>query len=241
MYVVTLLITLGMFTACSDSDDASGSINQEEAAAETIINAMSPETGGAITQTDEAVVKASTIEDAAKQTDEPTISCGVAYANEVTLAGTQGGVTYYVGADWNWMLSCTVFGVPETFTMSFSSSRQYTSNRMTSDDDSVGEIAVSGLELLSNVFVVNSEVINSGNQISTLGNGYDLNSTINITISNLTYDKATLEILSGSANVSFSGTFNGTSSEIYGGTVEFLGSKNAVLNMNNGNSYPFSW
>ncbi|GLB51609.1 hypothetical protein NBRC110019_06480 [Neptunitalea chrysea] len=237
-----MLLAVGMLASCSDNDEGSGtSAEQEEAAAEAIMNAMSPESGGAVTKTDEAVEKASTIEEASKGMDEPGISCGVVYADDATLSGTQGGVNYYVTASWNWMLSCTGFGIPETLEMGFASTREYTSTRMSSDDESDGNIKVSGIELLSDAYVVNSNVDNDGTQVFTLGNGYTLSSDISFTIVNLTYDKATMEIVSGTAEVNFSGVFNGASSATYSGTIEFLGNNEALLTMSSGSTYTFSW
>lgn len=239
-YVIAVISALTLLVSC-DKDDAAAASEQEKAAADAIINAMSPESGGAITQTDEAVAKASTVSTEGKNLDEPPYDCGVTYSDSVESSGGQGSVTYSISADWQWVVNCTQFSIPESFEMGFYNNRQYASTRMASDDTGEGSITVTGIEVLSDAYVVNASAAYNGSQVSYIGNNNALTSNINFTVVNLTYDKDTLEITSGTVTVALSGTFNGEESLTYGGTIEFLGNHEAVLHMNNGSTYEFSW
>lgn len=239
-FIFLCICSAFILASCNNEDDTANS-DQEKAAADAIINAISPESGGAITQTDEAVAKASMANTEGKNLDEPSYECGMTYNDSVTASGGQGNFVYSMNVDWEWTLNCSELDESSNFEMGFFYNRQYTSLRMGSDDTADGNMTVTGMELQSDVYVVNATAVYNGSQVSNVGNNNALTSEINCTVNNLTYDKNSMEISSGMVAVSLSGTFNEQESLSYGGTVEFLGNKEAVLHMNNGNDYAFSW
>lgn len=240
-YALIFCLSLGVLVSCNNEDDVTENNGQEDMVAEAIINAISPESGGALTQTDEAAAKAAANSDMGKNLDIPIYSCGEIYGDSVTLTGTHSSLSYSLTAQWNWMLNCTLLDVPESFDMNFDYNRQYEGTRMASNDTATGDISATGLQLTSSFVLLNADINYSGSQVSYVRNNGALTSTIDFIVSDLTYSKTTLEITSGTIVVAFSGTYNGEESLVYGGEIEFLGNQSATLHLNNGNSYDFSW
>ncbi|MEO6149056.1 MAG: hypothetical protein ABIN95_13030, partial [Mucilaginibacter sp.] len=81
----------------------------------------------------------------------------------------------------------------------------------------------------------------NGTQQSKVRKTRNFTTTTTITTSNLTVDKATRKILSGTASVKVEGTASTGGSFSRNGTITFLGDGKAQLEISGSSSYTIQW
>ena len=202
----------------------------ESEAAEVIGNAISAETEGLTEQ----------VEDAADIAAAYLDSCGTVYDSLINKTQGQGIRTYDYTLSWSWQMTCNSLSIPQTLSMSYTSDGLYDTPRMSSQDQSNGNFTVSGLEILAAEYVFNGAVSRSGSQVSKLGNQNSFTSQVQMNMQNVAYHKNDLEVSSGTADVTISGTDSNGNSFSFSGDIVFNGGKTATLTIN-GTAYPIQW
>ena len=149
-------------------------------------------------------------------------------------------ITYSYAYSSNRLLTCNV-GVPSTFQFNFTGKNSYSAAYISSDDSAQGNFNVTGLNPGATQYVFNASYIRNGSETSKVRNQYTFTSNINIQSTDLTIDKSTQQIVSGTATVSISGAASNGKSFSYSGTITFSGGKQALLVLGNGNTYTITW
>jgi hypothetical protein len=236
-------------TSCHKDSTSSGSTTITESdAAQVAVDAISPSTGGMVSQVSASAsffangtVTGGTVSSVNNHltTDSYTLPCGkekdstVAYASITT---TIPSFTYSL--TWKYTLACTV---PSTFTLNFAGAGTYNGFIQASSFNSTGDFVLTGLGSTAKQFTFNSNYTRTGTTTSKIGNKNTFNHALSIVSSNIIYDKATQEIVSGSAIVSIKVSSTSGNTWSYGGTLTFLGNKTAKLVLNSGTVYTISW
>ncbi|HZE83012.1 MAG TPA: hypothetical protein VE035_01835 [Puia sp.] len=227
-----LAASLGLALAsCKKDSAASSDAVTVDDAADAITQAVVPETSGVVGQTQTAVVIINT----------NNLSCGV--SSDTSIAGQSlpgAAITYSYSLKWSNMLSCTN-GIPQQLSFGFSGKSSYDAPRISSSDSSNATATATGLQPSSSKYVFNQTYTWKGSKISKVRNKHSFSSTITITTSDLTVDKSSQQIVSGTASVTISGAGSGGSAFSYSGTLTFSGNKQAVLVLGNGNTYTILW
>lgn len=234
-----MLIFIGLALAtfsCKKSNSSAGSSSTTDTvttddAANAVSDAVSPASAGFVAQTQTTVVIINT----------GNLDCGV--AKDTSFSGqnvTGATITYGYAYSANSLLTCNV-GVPSAFQFNFSGGNSYSAVYLASDDSVKGNFNVTGLNPGATQYVFNASYIRNGSETSKVRNQYSFTSKINIQSTNLTIDKSTEQIVSGTATVSISGAASNGKAFSYSGTITFSGGKQAVLVLGNGNSYQIIW
>lgn len=229
------LTVVAMLPACKKSNSTGTGSTADtvttDDAANAVTQAVSPESAGMVAQTQTTVVIINTND----------LDCGV--EKDTAFSGqnaTGAAVTYSYSYSSSRLLTCSM-SIPSTFQFNFSGKTNYSAAYIASSDSAAGQFSVTGLNAGAADYVFNTAYIRVGSQTSKVRNELTFTSTINIQSSNLTIDKSTQQIVSGTATVSIVGAASNGRSFNYSGNITFLGNKQATLVLGNGNSYSIIW
>jgi hypothetical protein len=229
------LIALTVISACKkDSNTTSTSATVTEAdAAELTTDAVTPSTGGFDAQVSTSV--------SIYTTASVTMSCGDKKDTTISYSSPTSVVPYYAySLGWNYQLNCDG-AVPNSFVFGFTGSSSYTGALMQSADNSTGSLTLTGLQLTSSNYTLNTSYERSGKQTSKVGNQKTFTSDYKMTSTNILISKSSQQIVSGTATVTITGMSSTGSSFSFGGTITFLGNKKATLVLNSGTVYNIQW
>ena len=234
--MMALFMTAGLaITATSCKKDASTASATPavtvDDAADAVTEAVTPESAGMVAQTQTAVIIVNT----------SNLDCGQERDTAFGGQNSSGAaVTYSYAFSSSRLLACNN-GIPQQFTYAFSGKTSYDAPRISSADSSQAQFSVTGLQAGANQYVFNESYVRSGSETSKVRNKQSFASKITIQTSDLTVNKSTGLIVSGTASVSISGSASGGASFSYSGTITFLGNKQATLVLGNGNTYSIIW
>jgi hypothetical protein len=170
-----------------------------------------------------------------------SLSCGTESDTSISGHNAEGAaVTYNYALSWGSLLTCSNM-VPTQYQFNFSGKYSYDAPRISSDDSSMAQFTITGLEPASSQYIFNQTYTRDGSQVSKVRNKRSFSSKISIVSSNIVVDKSTQQIVSGTASVSISGAGSDGRSFSYSGTITFLGNKQATLVLGNGNTYTIQW
>ncbi|SFB87858.1 hypothetical protein SAMN04487891_103189 [Flagellimonas taeanensis] len=228
--------------SCSNDDDSTHNTEEtitEEEAVEAIAMALSPESGGMVEQTNQAIY---TIEEDNSATNKgEDYECGVEYESSYNISGQSGSISYDASLVWSWMMDCGSGTIPSAADFELSGTSSYDGPRISSEATTAATINIQNLEDGESSYVVNETFTFTGSQESFVQNQNAFTSTIEFTTTNLTILKANYNVASGSVYASFEGRASNGNSYDYSGTLIFTGNQTATLTMGSGNTYDLAW
>lgn len=231
-WLAVILPALVLSSCNKDDDDESSSSETamtEEEAAVIVENSISDSSGGI----EEQVYYA--CNHIVESID--TASCNMYYMTYVSGTNPSGTVvTYDLDYSWSRLLSCSN-GSPQYFQFEYSGDLVYDAPRMSSDDEVSGYLTFSGLDDSSPTWVVSESYTKSGTQNSKVRANRSFNTNIQITFENITVNKTTYQIESGSGVVMVSGSTNLGLSYTHDGNIVFNGDQTATLTWSTGVVY----
>jgi hypothetical protein len=235
-FVLAFSVAL-VFTGCSKQSatttptisTASSTISNDDVT-QAVTNAVSGSTSGIASQSETtAILTAST-----------GLGCG--QTKDTAISGDNPNGDLFT---WNYNLNfsrtsiCTN-GVVTQYNTSISGTNSYSLILMSSNDTTNAQISVSGIESGATAYVLNETYVLKGAQQSFISN-QNFNSTLTFTSENVNIDKTTKKIISGSANIDFSGTNFSGKAFSRTASITFLGNNKATLVLDNGNSSTITW
>ncbi|TFF39635.1 hypothetical protein [Mucilaginibacter psychrotolerans] len=232
LFSITALSIAMALSSCKKDSTAGNAVTEDEAA-EVMVQAVDPASGGLALQTTAATTIALTNSSSAK--------CGVAKDSTITGTGSTATRTYSYNLSWHRLLTCGVGSIPSKLDFTFTGGSTYSGPRMSSDDNSTGAFTVTGLELGSSEYVVNQTYTRKGTQQSKVRKNRSFSSTVNIITTDVKVSKATQQITSGTGTVKVTGTASTGETFSYSATITFLGSKKANIVFASGTTYAVSW
>ena len=215
-----------LFTSC-EKDDNNTIISNDEAA-EIIANSLSTSSYGFTSQVEDAAELADSIYEEEKEAVKNLKSVNVDTTFTITNP-PDSRVTYEYTVSYSYGIQMN--GITPDFFLNFTTSGEYTAQRITSSNQSQGELIVSNLTAGYNNYLLNGSCSRTGSQTVTIEVQREFSSTINFNMEDISIDKTTFEILGGSAEVSITGTSNSASYDMQGSIV-FNGNKSATLTIN---------
>ena len=219
----------------------------ESDAAQVTTDAVTPSTGGLVSQVNSAStlyssepVAGGAVSVAHTQHSlNRVLTCGVPKDSSLTYASNIGAVpAYNYSLMWKYTLACTA---PSSLNLNFNGSGSYSGLLFTSNFTSTGGFVLTGLGATVPQYNYSSNYSRTGTTTSKVGAQKTFNHTLTITSSSILYNKATQEIASGTATVAIKITSSTGNTYNYGGTLTFLGNKTAKLVLNSGAVYPITW
>lgn len=220
------------FSSCDREDEVDVSINSLN---EDEVVAL---VEGALTSDTEGVAKAS--EDAITLTEEslektPDQVCGMSMDTTVSRNYNGARISSVYTLQWDWILTCNDLMIPQTFTFNRTLDGSYESLRLISEDSATGSWEVSNL-ITGDAYILNGSYMRGGNQGSKVRLQNSFESTISVTLTEVTVDKQDYQITGGTGSFDISGSGTGGYSIDYEGTIIFLGNGTAEITIN-GNTY----
>lgn len=216
-------------TACNEDSDpvtASSSISTEEAA-EMVAISLAKDASG---MTEVVADAASTADNAMEEVSGGrSNSCG--YSKNINLsksnpAGTL--ITYSYEYNYSYQMECSSEETPMSLLSSVSYSGWFDAPRLASQQTGLGDLSVSALDSTT-IYLVNGSYTSSGEFQSKIGNKNSHTGSVEILIDEVTVDKSSKEIASGTASVSVKGEVPGKGGYSFSGSIVFNGKGNASL------------
>ncbi|MDR6941674.1 hypothetical protein [Mucilaginibacter pocheonensis] len=228
----SLMIAAGLISSCKkDASTQTDATITEADAVELATNAIVPASGGLALQVNSSVTLYKTV----------TLQCGIEKDSAIMRSSVSGvSPSYSYALNWNYLLNCSGV-VPSQLSFNFSGSSKYDGPRMSSDDKSTGGFVLAGLASTSPAYVLNTTYNRTGSQTSKIGRRYIFNSNLIIKSTDITIDKNSLKILSGTGTVTISGASSSGKSFNFNGTLTFNGDNKATLVLNSGASHIIQW
>ena len=203
----------------------------ESDAAELTTDAVLPSSGGIVSQTSNSLSLYSNAK----------LVCGATKDSVITkTSGSSAIPAYSYTLNWNYIVSCDGL-VPSQLVFTYTGNGTFDGLRMSSTHTATGGFTLTGLKTTDPVYLMNLSYTRKGTAISKIGNKNTFNSTIQIASTNITVDKTTDEIASGTATVSITTISSSGKTYSFNGNITFSGSKKAVIVLNSGASYNVSW
>lgn len=231
------VISLGVWS-CHKGSSSSGSSTTltETDAAQVATDAVSPETGGLVSQiSSSASIESKLVVNGIRKTVIESLPCGGTKDTTITYSlQSTPGYTYKLV--WGFNLQCTV---PQTVILNFTGTGTYSGFVLGSQFNSTGSFSLSNLD--STYYTYNSTFSRTGTVYSKANTANTYNHTLSIASSNIKYDPVAQQIVSGTATISIKLTNSAGATFTYGGTITFEGNKTAKLVLNSGIIYNIAW
>ena len=231
MLLLSGLSFFAILASCSKNDDKPNAATEEEAM-EMAVQAVDPQSGGLVLQTNASLTLS--------LTNMNSLNCGIKKDTTITKSGGTGDRTYSYSLSWSRLLSCSGT-VPSKYEHSFNGSSTYTTPRISSDDKSSGNFMVTGLEPANTEITVNQSYERSGTQQSKIKDMKSFTSKVSIQTTNVKINKITRQVLSGSGVINISGTSSAGGTFNYSGTIVFNGLNKATITINGGSAHTIQW
>ncbi len=228
-HVIVALLLIGSAISCK-KETTDDSLTEADAV-ELATNAVIPTSGGLALQVSSSLNVYKTT----------TLSCGVAKDSTITKSSAIGAtLAYNYSLKWNYLLTCSGL-VPSQLALDFTGSSSYDGLRMSSKDNSTGDFVLTGLPVSTNSYLLAVNYSRTGTQTSKIKRSYSFESTVNIKSTNISIDKSTLQVSSGTATVSITASSTSGKSISFDGTLTFLGGNKATLVLSSGATYKIQW
>ena len=212
--------------ACNKSDDDTATLSDEEVAA-VLEGALMSSSGGI---TDEI---ADATQVAIRYTEKTILGgdCGETFDSTVLRSVNNASITASYTTTWQWIINCNNLMVPISIDYDRTANGAYETARMISDDNSLSNWGIDNL-LTGNAWTLSGSYVRSGNQTSKVRNRSSFVSELTISVNELAVSKSSLDIVSGAATFTLTGSVNGGSGFSYSGSIVFNGNGTATVTIN---------
>lgn len=224
---------LGLFLAgslalasCKDNEDTTDAVTTDDAA-EIVTGTVSSDSYGLVSTIDDA---STTAESKGVYTETPTISCGQTYENNFSQAQVTNYYSYNYNINDSYLLQCSTLGIPQTFTYTHNMTGTYSTARLGSNDSANSNLVISGISPQSQNITVNGSYDRNGTQTFKT-HSKNMESTVNMTLANLSVNKSTQTIISGTGTVSIEAKSD-NKKYTFTGSITFNGNETATLIIN---------
>lgn len=224
-----LILTTLFLSSCVEENTSDELTTVSETEAVDIVEAsLASKSGGALKTTEEyskTYEEEYSLQDICNET--------ITDSFEFNYDGTLVKATY--NYSWSTILNCdTLLSIliPQSASLTATSSGTYTTNRLESDDSSTFTSTVTGLGFTDSDFIYNATYERTGTQkIKTRQNDIDIASQFSISLDNLTVNKSDYMVESGSGSFTLSGSSTG-GEFLYTGDIVFNGDATATITIN---------
>jgi hypothetical protein len=242
LYFLCVAAGISVFApACKKDDKESSSPAVSQAEVATAVSSAVTN-GGVVAQTEQAAQTASLYLNARKAAKATSDDCGYTDNGNLVFASEPNSIPYFsINYTYDFVLKCDANQAFQSFNFSFAGKTVMTTEKLSVADTSAATFSVTGLDAASKSLVFNQAFDNKANLVSKDASVQSFYSVIKYTASNVTVDKTTLQIVSGTAAVKISGTNAAGKSFSYEGTITYKGSRKAVFTITGGSSFDLQW
>lgn len=232
-FVTVVIIATGLLFCISSckKETADDSSFSDEEVAESVTQSVSAASGGLAEQT----------EFSARMAGSHHLICGAESDTTVSGQNVPGAVIMYnYRLTFHRTIVCRA-GIPTELKLIFTGHSSYQAPRISSNDSSIATVSIAGLQASAPSYIINMDYVRNGTQQSSVGLHRSFSSTITIISTDLTVDKTTHKIVSGTSAVLFTATGSGGKTFSRSGTLSFLGNSKATILLSNGRTFSIRW
>jgi hypothetical protein len=229
---ITSLLFISLLTeSCRKEEQEEVPVTTDDAA-DVITYALESSSGGYAAQTTEA---ATFMDTEGLRVSSASLQCGIPFDSTLSV-NYSGNVTATYSLGWDLLLTCNVQSVPQSLSFTSNYSGNYDGPVMQSSNSGNLNWTITGLATgNSNPYVFNGSFTRNGSHTSKVRNRTTFTSDLTINLTNVTVDKTTQQIISGSGSVVLNCESSTGIAYSFSGTIVFAGSGNATLTLNNTN------
>tara|TARA_R110000868_G_scaffold779_2_gene5754 strand:+ start:5581 stop:6306 length:726 start_codon:yes stop_codon:yes gene_type:complete len=240
LILVLFAISISSCDNNDDDDQTTTTEISEEEAVEAITLAVSPDAGGIIEQTTEAIYVLEDDSETSKTIDED-YECGQEYGATYTKSANTGTITYSVNYGWSWILTCSDGMLPLAADFNLDGATAYVGPNVASEGSVTASIKVENLDGAEGSYALTENFNFATTQESFVKNKNTFTTAIALSTTNLEVLKANYTITSGTITASFVGTSSNGNTYNFSGTIIFHGNQTATITMGSGNTYEIAW
>lgn len=226
VFLILLFVTIGM--SCQEDNEPANSITPEEAAVIISTSLASNTSGVSFVSGKSADVTSGLLADNA---GGRVAACGLSQNIDLSGSSPAGGATSYsYDFSYKFVLNCNAESQPSDVSVNLSYSGSFDMPRLAAEHSGIAELAVTGLEETATDFLLNGMYKRSGSfeNREQLKSG---SSSVEFTLRDVTIDKQTHKIVSGTGTYSISGNVPDKGDFAYNGTIDFQGADLAELDI----------
>jgi len=215
--------------ACQDDDGPANSITSEEAAV-IISSSLAANTSGLSFISNKAAnVTEDLLEDNA---GGRVAACGLSQNLDLSGESPEGAtVMYSYDFSYKFKLNCNTESEPSDVSINLSYSGEFDAPKISADHSGIAELVVTGLEPASQEFLL-SGLFKRAGSFENKEAVKSSTSSVEITLTDITIDKQTHQIVSGTGTFLLTGDVPSKGAFNYTGSITFLGEDSAELNVN---------
>lgn len=228
LLAITLLITTLSFSACNNTDDDLQDEITNEEAVEVITASLESETYGLSSIVEDVDIVA---EEKGMYKETPDISCGELYTRNFSASNFGTNYFYDYQVNSNYQLNCNNFSLPESFIYNQQMAGNYETSRIQSDDNAKTNLSISNLAPKYSTIIISGNYDRKGSQKFKINNNYNYETDLKYTLNNLSVNKYSAEIISGTANATLEMKSSITSKN-FEANITFLGDGKATVIIN---------
>lgn len=221
-----LIISTVSFTACNSEDDATSNITTDEAAAIMEIALAKNSEGLAKAASDAAMI-------ALDYTQKTTTDarCGETNDSTFTKSINNAQITATYTTSLMWKLNCTNLRIPTFLDYDRSTTGEYETNRISSDDNAVSDWTIGNL-VSGAAWTINGTYKRTGSQTLSVREQHSLTSELTMNVNSINVNKSTMRIDSGNATFKLTGNTSEGNSFTFEGNIIFNGNGTATVTIN---------
>jgi len=213
-----LSLTLAALVGCQRDKDV---VLEDTDVVETISSNLKISNGG-------------TLNDIQIASDISSLNPACNYQKDSSITST--GTNYNATLAWYWDVTCTN-AIPTAINFTASGNSNINTTKLDYTGNSAFNYVVTGLALQSSSYIFNGTITRNGNTTLTLlNNTKEYSSNLGFTLNNLSVNKSTYIIESGSATFILTGTIANGSTYSKNGSIVFNGNGSATITLG-GNTY----
>ncbi len=225
---ISFFALLMLAAACKKLDDSSLILTSDEAA-DFIATSLAANSSGLVTVSGDITLNAQNCFDL-------KLACGATKAYTISHSGQPGTTSsnsYNYSLNYNYTVNCNSNNVPDNVTGTSNDSGTFDAPRISSSNTGVSTFRVAGLTPTATAYVINGDYKRSGTFTSKVESKSTSNTSVDFVLTNLTINKTTKVITSGTAIITIAGTTSGNANISFVGSVTFTGDNKATVTLNN--------
>lgn len=224
---VNFLAIILFFSSCKKAEEIIESVSEEEAV-EVVENSLSSDAGGLAGQIEESAAIVSAY------TESKNEYCGLSFDSAINIVNpSEAVITYHYNLEWDWVINCNQFQIPESFVFNCEMGGGYDAPRMSANDEASVSFELSDLDLSTGFITFNGSFEREGTCQSKIGEKRSFSSKIIFEAMDVKVDKATKKLLSGTANLTLEAKTSEGKTFSFDGVVTFTGGDTATVKFEN--------
>ena len=219
-YGMAALVLSVTVMACVN--DAEGLLEDDDIA-ELIENALNSKAGGFDAQ----------LEDMLYLVENYQNQCGQSIDSTFEKEKGIGSIaTYNYTYTWEGTVNCDSVNTPQNIDFTYTSNGTYSVPRMTSSDEGTYNMNVNGILPSATHYDITGSYTRVGTQTTKIRNELTFTATLGVTLTDLSIEKTSKDIASGSATFTVTGDTSGGESVSKEGSITYNGDNTVTINLN---------